>query len=67
MPWMKANGVVSFLDGSVCLRTVYEAARTKRLRVARIGEGRCWVTSERWVRDWLEAASGESESRPEGR
>jgi predicted site-specific integrase-resolvase len=51
MRWMKARSVCERVP--VSLQTIYAAARSGRLKVARIGAGRNWVTCDEWVDEWL--------------
>lgn len=41
----------------LCEKLVYAAVRAGKLKVARIGSGRNWVTTAEWVDEWLSASS----------
>jgi hypothetical protein len=54
--WLKCRDAAVYAGG-VGEKTLYSAARAGKLRVARIGAGRNWITNEAWVDAWLMTSS----------
>lgn len=49
---MKATAAADYCGG-VSVKLLYAAARSGKLRVARIGAGRNWLTCAEWCDEWL--------------
>ena len=56
MRWLKVDAAREYAGG-VSRKTICKAVNDGKLRVARIGAGRNWVTSTEWLDQWLTESS----------